>query len=405
MKSAFALGASLTAAALVFALVPACSSSKTTNTAPGTTPPGPAACDDTKCGELNKCLTGSGETKCRRPCAANTDCPAGATCVTATATSDTTGCTKVAVTDATPDFCAPLAPKGGVKLAPYTCGDAAPKGCVAGPFVGQWCCDDLPAETYVQPFCVKNLKEFKEGPKQWGASCLATGGLENNPDCDTAQGFYCYGTSPADGASYCTRYGCTSDRECAPGMYCGTINVAPNVTTAKPTRGETTTACIKRDYCAPCNADFDCPSSQFCVLDANGAGICTTPCKTTENCPKDAKCVDAGIASKVCYPRAGVCAGDGSLCSPCRSDADCGEDGACVQGQYTTERSCAKKSTIPCKTGSTPGTDFQCPTSGKPGATIRCRGDAFEQVPENYCHGLYGFGESADVGCWTPSAL
>lgn len=401
MKSAFARRASLTAAGVLFmsGLAPACSSSNNTNATTTTTP---AACDETKCGTGNKCLAGSGETKCRRPCAANTDCPTGATCVTATTPSDTTGCTKVMVTDAAANFCAPLALSGGAKLSPYTC-DATPKGCVAGPAEGQWCCDDLPAETYEQPFCVRNLNPYNVGPKQFGVSCLATAGFDTNPDCDTAQGFYCYGKSPADGGSYCTRYGCTSDRECAPGMYCGTINVAPNVTTAKPTRGKTTTACLKRDYCAPCNADFDCPTSQFCVLDANGAGICAKPCTATDNCPKDAKCVSAGLASKVCYPRAGVCAGDGSLCSPCRSDADCGEDGACVPGEYTTERSCAKKSAIPCNTGSTPGTDFKCPASGKPGATIRCRGDIFEQVPQNYCHGLYAFGESADVGCWSPN--
>jgi hypothetical protein len=74
-----------------------------------------------------------------------------------------------------------------------------------------------------------------------------------------------------------------------------------------------------------------------------------------------------------------------------------------VRGQYTTERSCAKKSGITCGKGQVQGTDFQCPGASSPKTTVVCRGDAFEQVPLNYCHGLYKFGDGADVGCWTPA--
>ena len=402
MKSVFAFGASLAAAALLVALLPACSSKS--NSTPTTETP--TVCDDTKCGELNKCLVGDGETKCRRPCAANTECPNGATCVVGNAPSTLPATCAKAPADA-PDFCTALAANGGAKLSPYTCGESVPLGCVAGAAPGQWCCNDLPAETYAQAFCVRNLRDVKVGPNQWGAACKATEGLEANPSCDSAQGFYCYGTGPGDGASYCTRYDCHSDRECAPTFYCGTINVAPNVTTTKPTVGMTTTACIRREYCSPCSADIDCPlldnRKQHCVLDQNSLGLCAPECTASENCNFDAKCIDAGIGIKTCYPRAGGCVGDGSLCSPCRSDADCGEDGACVRGQYTTERSCAKKSEIPCKTGSVSGTDFKCPASANPKAAVRCLGSSFENVPLNYCHGLWRFGESADVGCWTPA--
>jgi len=405
MKSVFAFGASLSAAALLVALVPACSS-KSSST-PTTPPVTEAACEDAKCGENNKCLPGDGETKCRRPCAANTECPSGATCVTATTTAVIPATCQKAPADAT-NFCTALAAGGGMKLAPYTCPeDAVPSGgCVAGAEAGQWCCNDLPAETYAQAFCVRNLRDLKVGPNQWGAACKANEGLDANRGCDSAQGFFCYGTGPGDGDSYCTRYDCHSDRECAPTFYCATINVAPNVTTTKPTVGKTTTACLRRDYCAPCSADIDCPllanRKQHCTLDPNGAGFCAPECTTAENCNYDAKCVDAGAGVKTCYPRATTCVGDGTLCAPCRSDADCGADGACVRGQYTQERSCAKKSAIPCKDGAVAGTDFKCPTSANPKAPIRCLGSAFENVPLNYCHGLWAFGESADVGCWTP---
>ena len=412
MKSVFAFGASLAAAALLVAILPACSSTSTTP-APGSSGGPQTTCDETQCLAGNKCLQGDGELKCRRPCSSNNDpatnCPSGAVCVAGnTPATLVAGCVKGAES-ATETFCGALTTLGGTRLTNYTCLEGQPKGCLASPEPGQWCCNEAPAELYAQPFCKRIAREIKAGPKQWGAGCNATAGLEDNVDCDSAQGFFCFGTSPADGASYCTRYDCHADSECAPNFYCAVINVAPNVTTTKPTIQKTTTVCLRRDYCAPCTADLDCPTlnglTQHCVLDDNSAGFCTPECTTSQNCPKDAKCIDGGIGIKTCYPRAGTCVGDGSLCSPCRNDADCGDDGACVRGQYTTELSCAKKSEIPCKTGSTAGTDFKCPTSANPKATIRCRGDAFEQVPKDFCHGLYPFGESADVGCWTPAKL
>jgi hypothetical protein len=408
MTSVFASGSLGAAAFLGLALalvVPACSSS-TVNT-----PAGTDACDDTKCAPGNKCLSMDGEVKCRKTCSSNTDpatnCPVGATCAAGNAPSTIVeGCTKGDAAK-TESLCGALITEGGSKLTAYTCGEVPPKGCLATATPSEWCCNDAPAELFPEPFCVKQLNVVPAGPKRFGAACNGSGGLDN-PDCDSASGFYCYGTGPGDGASFCTRYDCHSDRECAPNYYCATINVAPNVTTSKPTVHKTTTACLRRDYCAPCKADLDCPPvnnlPQHCVPDDNYVGFCAPECATAANCAKDAKCVDGGIGIKTCYPRAGQCVGDGSLCSPCRSDADCGDDGACVTGQYTTERSCAKKSEITCKTGSVAGTDFKCPPSAKAKATIRCRGDVFEQVPMNYCHGLYAFGESADIGCWTPPA-
>ena len=411
MKSVFGFGASLTASAMLLAMLPSCSSTATTASPGGLQ----TSCEESQCLQGNKCLHGDGEFKCRKPCSSNNDpatnCPSGAVCVAASAPATIAETCVKGTEEVTSASCSALTKLGGTHLTSYTCGNgnAPPKGCIATAEPNKWCCNDAPAETYAQPFCKRITREIKAGPKQWGAGCNATAGLENNVDCDSAQGFFCYGTSPADGASYCTRYDCHADSECAPNFYCGTINVAPNVTTTKPTIHQTTTVCLRRDYCAPCAADLDCPTlngiTQHCVPDDNSVGFCTPECSTSQNCAHDAKCVDGGIGVKICYPRAGVCVGDGGLCAPCRNDADCGDDGACVRGQYTTELSCAKKSAIPCKTGTVAGTDFMCPASSAPKATIRCRGDAFEQVPKDYCHGLYPFAQSADVGCWTPAKL
>lgn len=320
-----------------------------------------SACVDAKCLPGNKCLPLDGVVECRKTCSSNVDptqsCPFGYTCVD-------TGAAEV-------------------------------------------------------PFCVKDNVELTKTAHLWGAPCTPTGGLEN-AECDLSQGFYCHGRSPTDGDAYCTRFGCATDRDCGAGFYCGDANVAPNVENAERSVGETQRVCLRRDYCAPCAADLDCPPlggvTQHCLFDDKGAGFCSPECNTSKNCNKEARCVEMigltdpeGNNIKACYPLAGACVGDGSLCSPCRSDKDCGEDGACVKGDYTTERSCAKLSQIDCAykrgTAQVAGKDYQCPTVESPdGTPVGCYGKfIFKSVPKSYCHGIYGFGESVDVGCWTPS--
>ncbi len=306
-------------------------------------------CDDADCAAGNRCLPYNGETKCRKICASNADpatsCPFG-----------------------------------------YTC--------VAQPSAA---------------FCVKDTPTLKAGTKLWGARCAPTGGLEQNPDCDSAQGFLCYGTDPSDGAAYCTRYGCTSDRDCAAGFYCGDINVQPNVLTRQRTIGETEKVCLKRGYCAPCTADLDCPLqngvAQHCVLDDDNRGFCTPECTSNQNCQEDADCVTGPRDFPVCFPRAARCTGDGTLCSPCRSDADCAEGGACVKPELSREKFCTAPSKIPCRSGGTQGTDFDCPapTGGPAGVRVRCLSTVFPDVlPANHCHGVYATRQdSIDVGCWT----
>jgi hypothetical protein len=318
--------------------------------------PTTVTCDSAKCAPGNRCLVLNGEEKCRKTCSSNTDpaksCPFG-----------------------------------------YTCTDT---------------------QTGVEPFCTQD-KAFggdgnpivKKDSGQWGAKCQANLGV-SNPGCDVDQGFYCYGISPTDGDAYCTRYDCQSDDECGAGFWCGKINQTPNVATAKRgTVGAVQNVCLRRTYCATCKVDLDCPTiqgtAQHCVMDASGSNVCMPECQKTTNCPTEAKCVTVGdLPSKVCYPRATVCVGDGSLCSPCRVDTDCGEDGACVKGQYTTEKACAKKSTSSCNSGKAQGS---CVTqmATPPSAQVRCLGGVFDEVPKDYCHGLYLIGDTgADIGCWTP---
>ncbi|MBS2014008.1 MAG: hypothetical protein JST00_14050 [Deltaproteobacteria bacterium] len=397
MKSsfAFAFAAGLTVS-FGLAAMPGCSS--TTNVVGGTSgSSGALTCDSSQCLPGNTCLTVGEETKCRKTCTGNNDgsCPFGYTCAGAQAAS----CTKVANAD--PSICG-AAFKGNV----FECANP-PLGCRdAGN--GKWCCPES--------VCLKQTNDVKKSDKgQFGARCNASKGREN-PDCDGAQGFFCFGLSPADGDAYCTRYDCASDLDCGPTFYCGDANVGPNASSTTRTIRETQKVCLRRDYCSPCTSDVDCrPTSAgvktHCVPDDNFVGFCAPECTENKNCAYDAKCVDGGIGVKTCYPRAGKCVGDGSICSPCRSDVDCGDDGVCVQGQYTTEKSCAKKSKIPCKEGAKQGTDFDCPlaTGGVSKTPIRCLGSALEQAPRDYCHGLYLFdqlnprGPSPDIGCWTPN--
>jgi hypothetical protein len=311
----------------------------------------PAGCVDSKCAAGNKCIALDGATKCRKTCSSNLEaqkaCPYG-----------------------------------------YTCTDTLNG---AGPF-----CIEIAARN-------GEGKPITQKAGQWGQQCQPNLGLEN-PACDLGQGFYCYAQTPTDATAYCTRYECGTDRDCGAGFYCGKVNQTPNIATAKRfTEGDVLAVCLRRTYCTPCVSDIDClptePSkiTQRCVGDQNGTGsFCTPVCKASADCQKDARCVDAGLEERVCYPRAGACTGDGSLCSPCRSDADCGQEGICVKGEYTDEKACAKRA---------PGGDCaQCPKTADvaPKADIRCSTASSEVLPKGYCVGLYTLGEGGDLGCFTP---
>jgi hypothetical protein len=191
-------------------------------------------------------------------------------------------------------------------------------------------------------WCVASTYPVPQLPTgQWGTICSPTGGAANNPDCDGADGFACYGTSPTDASAFCTVFGCTVDTDCPGSWWCATVNQAPNVKTDTPSFGPTLHACLPREYCAPCKLDHDCPAAaggtqQHCASDSQGNGYCTTECSTDANCNLDATCKNwqslctpaqgaSCQSDEDCLPVAGVvqhC--DGARCTPeCGADSDC----------------------------------------------------------------------------------
>jgi hypothetical protein len=175
-----------------------------------------------------------------------------------------------------------------------TCNDGQPK---------SWCT----ANTYSVP---------QQPTGQWGTPCVPSGGESNNPNCDAADGFWCYGTSPTDANSMCTVFGCAADTDCAGGWWCATVNNAPNIKTDNPSYGATRTVCLPRTYCSPCKLDHDCPAAadgtqQHCIADSQGNGYCTSQCATDANCALDATCKNW---QSLCTPAQGA---------SCKSDDDC----------------------------------------------------------------------------------
>jgi hypothetical protein len=413
----FAVGASL-GAAVALALA-ACSTPADEFDPPIT------QCDSTKCAAGNECVLMDGDLKCRKPCSSNVDpaagCPANYYCAATNAPSTIPpACTKVAA-GPSKGLCGAISTAAGSRLNAYSCGAGiVPQGCVAADSAGNFCCNEAPAEQLAKPVCVKQFGDIKAGPKQWGTPCSPTKGREGNDDCDVDQGFVCQGNSPADADAYCTRDKCLADRDCAGGFACETINVAPNVTTEDRTFGATTTACLRRNYGAPCKADLDCPPvsghPQHCLTDVNSVGFCSPECTTNQNCNVEAYCGDAprtdGTSGKGCYPFAGTVVGDGSPCAPCRSDANCsvgGVDGVCVQGYYTTERFCAQKSPVPCDQAAS-ATACPDPKPGTAGACARLNNhdDPTDAPFQDYCVGTYELGPPKNgvqgkwPGCYTP---
>lgn len=364
--SAFFAAATLLGGLLAHA---GCSSSKASN---GTTPPppveaGPVGCQPSSCSAGNQCIDdGSGKgASCHKVCTQQGECPFG-----------------------------------------WYCNDGA----VTSKNGASW--------------CVQSTTQLAQGTGQWGTPCLPAGGEGSNSACDTADGFICLGTRPTDANAYCTIAGCSQDSDCPGGWWCKTADVAPNVTTATRSFGQTRTVCVPRDYCAPCTMDHDCPPTaggtpQHCLQVASsdggtGGGFCTPQCAATADCALDATCnsqytvcqpasngpcqtdddcpasngtyqhclagqctpecasqSDCGGSQKcdnwaLCVPRAQECVGSGNFCDPCRSDADCTQGGTCVYADYSTERYCS----VPVTTGSCPtstqaGAEFNNPSTGQ----------------------------------------
>lgn len=200
-------------------------------------------------------------------------------------------------------------------------------------------CNDAQPKSW----CVPTSFPVPQRPSgQWGTTCVPSAGETNNPSCDAADMFWCYGTSPTDASAFCTVFGCTADTDCAGGFWCATVNLAPNIKTDTPSFGPTRSVCLPRTYCSPCKLDHDCPAAadgtqQHCATDAQGNGYCTTQCSSNANCALDATCKNwqslctpaqgaSCQSDEDCPPLAGVAQHcDGGHCTP-----ECGGDGDCL---------------------------------------------------------------------------
>lgn len=358
----------------------ACSNGNSTTD--GGTADAAATCDDAKCKMGNKCISDGTAITCRLTCSSNEpsdpgSCPFGFHCVDGLGKPNTN--------------------KAGESL--------------------NYCVKDeaLPGK---QPITQKMTG-------QWGTHCDASKGIDMNPDCDSAQGFQCYGESPTDTDAFCTQYGCTSDAQCRMGYWCATINSTPNVTSDVRQYGadQATSICLPRvwnnsllTYSAPCKTTLDCPlnlgSKQYCVDPGDGVhAMCATTCKTNKNCTIDSQCVDSGLvdanqaAILVCAPISGSFGplgdkekGKGDMCSPCHSDADC-TDGVCAIAEKSTERYCTKKSGVPCS-----GQTKDCPMAPQGAAPkgVFCTTSSTSGfAPKDHCFGAVSFAGTAVPGCWT----
>ncbi len=308
-------------------------------------PPAPIpACDSAKCNPGNKCISDGTETKCRLLCDSQSGCPKN-----------------------------------------YHCKGGSP-----------------------DSYCVADRVAYAPSEKgQWGAACNPTLGIDKNTDCDLDQNFWCFAATPTDGRAYCTQYLCIDDTDCAGGYTCTKINTAPNAVESKRSFGATVSVCQKRDYCAPCASDIDCPRSldgrkQFCAIAGNGTAFCSASCENDDNCPLDAECRGLGDGNNACFPRAGSCVGDGSLCSPCRNDEDC-PNGACLTADYSSERFCSVLSKKPCSATE----KGDCPKANTTQGVACFPNDKSPDVPKDSCIGLVQQGVDDEgqpnkaIGCWT----
>lgn len=305
----------------------------------------PAGCQDSFCTKNNKCIDNGKTNECRLLCSKQEDCPDKFQCVVGPKSADT--------------FCAPL-------------------------------------EGYAAQIVPR-----EKG--QWGASCNPSGGLDANADCDSDQGFWCYGQTTTDGEAFCTQYQCGSDAECKGGYHCATVNTTPDVRTDRRSVGATSEVCLPRGYCDSCKVDVDCPTDngivQHCVEGNEGEKFCAPVCKNDGNCRMDAACKNVGDYN-ACMPRAGTCKGDGSLCSPCRNDKDC-PNGACITQPYSREKYCAVKSGKACAIVNDKLV-ADCPSTNAAGADVGCQTTKDDpNIPKDMCIGIVPFGDNSSDGCWS----
>ena len=199
-----------------------------------------------------------------------------------------------------------------------------------------------------------------------GADCSTTGTCEANHKCTGQEG---------DADRYCAG-SCTSDLSCPPQYRC--------VTTQQGNKAaETTKYCLKRNFCHPCAADYQCTGSGTkCIKDTLGNGFCSKSCSAASagadagtgdaaivgTCPTFATCTKVG-SEYFCQHKAGFCTrgfdSKGAQCDPCihhgwQSTGDSkdlmqtvAEVGQCKTGHYCVmydryygETACLKTCTV-----------------------------------------------------------
>jgi hypothetical protein len=246
-------------------------------------------------------------------------------------------------------------------------------------------------------------------PRGFGVRCAPPDGIEGNPACNTDRGLACFARSPTDADAYCTKFDCATDADCPKSFFCATVNEAPNATTPQRSFGGTKRVCQRREFCAPCETDSDCPRTgdgrvQFCATAPTGR-FCTTECAEDSNCRLDAQCEAIADGKKACTPRGGGCVGDGTFCSRCRADSDC-KGGFCFETRFSPERFCAMPTQRPCADG---GVD-SCPEvpDGAAPLGVACTIRNTDEVRIDHCVGLVQQGTDRNsgepnptIGCWT----
>jgi len=215
--------------------------------------------------------------------------------------------------------------------------------------------------------CTQTDGEF--GPGQFNTRC------PDGDECDASAGFECVGIGAGDADAYCTKVNCAESSDCAPGYACidqrgdhGPCAPAcgfagfPNDEDCVPVEeidqpgsewrcGSVSLlrkACIKQDYCTPCETDADCGAlpGQICAKDATGTKICTTLCdeRLPGACPfgsaSSCRVYDEELGLPTCGHKFERCLGDGNACEPCVVDADCGPNGYCYETPSSRERLC-----------------------------------------------------------------
>jgi hypothetical protein len=290
---------------------------------------------------------------------------------------------------------------GGASICTRKCtGQTGPEGCPVG-------YDCFPTDPAKGSTCNRVRYEFDAttgAPLLFGRDCAldylacANAGSANaNPVCRKIFDFSGDPPTPVeiDPNAYCTG-ACETDADCPLDFLCDV-----DVDGAR--------LCLRRDQCAPCTVDANCPTSNpLCVPTRDGtARYCTKSCAFRSDCGgvqnTALTCAEttnaAGTPLLACLHRFGACKGEGNMCDPCRTDADCEKtQSTCITNSATGERFCSKRCTSDAACSGAAGTvatacdntDFYDPNLNPGGRSLGlCNGDVEHVEP-----GLFS--------CWMP---